>query len=120
MTTAKHSRPAPLDSDSMPLEGRHKIVRFDPTFNTGTIATIITIVSSAITMYTGVKTELAQQKADVDNIKAVAAVERSQTQAALADLKETTKDLQRSLSDIKQDLAVLRGRAAADTGGTKR
>lgn len=102
----------------MPLEGR-KIVKFDPTFNTGTIATIFTIIASASGIYTGVKTDMVQQKADVEAVKAVAVIERAQTQSALMELKESTKELQKSMNEIKQDLAVLRGRAAADNGGRK-
>jgi len=113
---ARISRPAPLETQSP--EGK-KIVRFDPTFSTGTIATIITILSSAGGIYTGMKTDMVQQKAEVDSVKAVAVIERAQTQAALVELKESTKELQKSMNEIKQDLAVLRGRASADNGGRK-
>lgn len=102
----------------MPLEGK-KFVRFDPTFNTGTLATIITIVTSAAGIYSGIQSDLVKQKSEMDSVKAIAVVEREQTKAALTDLKETTKDLQRSLGEIKQDLAVLRGRASAENGGRK-
>jgi hypothetical protein len=102
----------------MPLEGR-KLVKWDPTFNTGTFATIIAIIGSASGLYSGVKTDLVQQKADVDQVRAVAAVQAAQTQESMKDIRESVKELQKGMNEIKQDLAVLRGRAAADTGGKR-
>ena len=112
------SKSMPLDSGLTPLEGQRKIVRFDPTFNTGTIAQIIVIVASAVTIYTGIKTDQVQTKADLDAVKASAAIEREQTKQALSDLKSDVKEMRTTMNDVKESLAILRGRAA-DAGARK-
>lgn len=94
-------------------------MRFDPTFSTGTIATIITIIGAASGVYTGVRTDTLQNKADIDTVKAVAVVERSTTSRDLSDLKIAVKELQASTNEIKESLAILRGRAATETGGRR-
>ena len=107
------SRPMPLDSGPMPLDAQQrKIVRFDPTFNTGTIAQIVVIVASAVAIYTGMKTDQVQTKAELDAVKSATVVDRVQTKEALADIKSDIKDLQKSNNEIKESLAILRGRAA--------
>lgn len=117
--TARQSRPMPLESGLVPLESQQrKIVRFDPTFNTGTIAQIVVIVASAVTIYTGIKTDQVQTKAELDAVKSATVVDRVQTKEALSDLKQDVKDLQKSTNEIKESLAILRGRAADQ--GSKR
>lgn len=109
------SRRAPLDSGSMPLEQR-KIVKFDPQFNAGTIAQIIVIVASAASIYSGIKSDQAQQRAELDQVKVTAATRESQTKESLADLKLDVKELRSSMQDVKESLAILRGRAAEPRG----
>lgn len=93
-------------------------MKFDPTFNTGTIAQIVVIVASAAAIYTGMKTDQVQTKAELDAVKSATAVDRVQTKEALADIKSDIKELQKSNNDIKESLAVLRGRTV-ETGARK-
>ena len=107
------SRPMPLDSGPMPLEGQQrKYVKFDPTLNTGHVLQIAVWLVGGALAYGALKTDLVQQKADVEQVKAVALVERVQTTQALAEIKASVKELQTSTQEIKESLAVLRGRAA--------
>lgn len=115
--TARNSRSAPLDSASMPLEGK-RLMKFDPTINTGTIAQIVVVAASAFSIYTAMRTEQAETKANVRQVEAQAITDRTQTKEALADLKTDIKELQKSTSEIKESLAILRGRAA-DTGSKR-
>ncbi|MEJ7685609.1 MAG: hypothetical protein WKG52_00665 [Variovorax sp.] len=116
---ATRSQQASLESGSMPLEGQpRKVVRFDPTFNTGTIVQIVVIVASAFSIYTGLKTDTVQQKAELESVKASALVERIQTKESLADLKADVKEIQKTTNDVKESLAILRGRGS-DTGARK-
>lgn len=111
----RNTRPSPLEVEH---EGK-RFVRFDPTFNAGTIAQIVVILASAVSIYTGIRTDQVQTKADVDAVKAAAVSDREQTKAALADLKTDVKELRQATADIKESLAILRGRAA-DSAGAKR
>jgi len=115
--TSRTTRPAPLESGSMPLEGK-RLMKFDPTINTGTIAQIVVVVASAFSIYTAVRTEQVETKANVKAVEAQAVVDRSQTKDALVDLKADIKELQKSTSEIKESLAILRGRTA-DTGSKR-
>lgn len=114
--TAARTRPAPL-GDTAPTEGK-RLMRFDPTINTGTIVQILVVASSALALYNGIRTEQVQTKADVEAVKAAAATDREQTKAALAELKADLKELRGATGEIKESLAILRGRTA-DTGGRK-
>lgn len=62
-------------------------MKFDPTFNTGTIVQIAVVVALAFAIYTGIRTDQVQTKADLDQVKAIAIVERAQTTQALAEIK---------------------------------
>lgn len=107
------------ESGPMPLEGeRKRYVRFEPTLNTGHVLQIVVFIATASAVYTGIKTDQVQQKADLENVKTVAQIDRTQTQQALTELKLSVNELQHNTNDIKESLAVLRGRAA-DTGSRK-
>lgn len=111
------TRPAALDSASTPLDGK-RLMKFDPTFNTGTIVQIAVVVASAFAIYTGIRTDQVQTKADLDQVKAIAIVERAQTATSLAKIEASVAKLQDSNQDIKESLAILRGRSAEP--GSKR
>jgi hypothetical protein len=102
----------------MPLEGQRKYVRFDPTFNAGTVAQIVVIIASAISVYAGIREDQVRVKADLESVKAAAVIERLSTKESLADLKADVKELQKSTNEVKESLAILRGRAN-DGGGRK-
>lgn len=106
------TRPAPLEGDAQ--EGK-RLMKFDPTINTGTIVQIAVVIASAFAIYTGIRTDQVQTKADLEQVKAIASVERTQTAQALAEIKAEMKEQGKTLGDLKEGIAILRGRAA-DTG----
>lgn len=113
------SRPMPLDSGLATLDSQpRKYVRFDPQLNTGHILQIIVLIVGGFTAYGALKSDQQAQRSELEQVKAVASVERAQNAQALADLKTDMKEMRASLNDVKESLAVLRGRAA-DTGGRK-
>lgn len=103
----------PGDSAPMPLEGQQqkKLIRFDPTFNAGTVAQIIVILCTAATVYTGIKTDQVQQRADLEAVKASALNERLATKESLTDLKADVKELSKGMNEVKESIAILRGRS---------
>lgn len=108
---------APLDSGPAPLEGK-RLMKFDPQINMGTIIQIVVVAASAFSIYQGIRTDQVETKAAVRAVEAAASTDRNQTKDALSDLKSDIKELQKSTSEIKESLAILRGRAA-DVGGRK-
>lgn len=98
----------------MPLGdgGQRRYVKFDPTLNTGHLVQIIVLVVGGFAAYGAVKSEQAENKAGLEQVKAVALVERTQTTQTLAEIKSSVSKLQESNQDIKESLAILRGRAA--------
>lgn len=104
-------------SKQPPDQGR--IVKFDPTFTTGTIAQIIVVICSALGIFLGLRDDQKQTKADLEQVKAVAIVERVQTAQALAEVKARLDKQGDQLQDIKESLAILRGRAAETTGSKR-
>lgn len=93
-------------------------MRFDPTLNTGHVLQIAVLVIGGFMAYTAIRTEQVETKASVRAVESQAGVDRTQTKEALVDLKGDIKELQKSTSEIKESLAILRGRAA-DVGGRK-
>jgi len=104
--------PAPLDTK------RSQYVRFDPTLNTGHVIQIAVLVIGGFVTFAALKTDQAQTKADLDQVKAVALVESAQTKATLADIRAEMKEQGKTLGDLKEGIAILRGRAAEP--GSKR
>nr|WP_296020814.1 hypothetical protein [uncultured Acidovorax sp.] len=95
-----------------------KFMKFDPTINSGTILQIVVVAASAFGIYSGMRVDQAATKVKVEAIEAAANADRQQTKETLADLRSDLKELQKSTQDIKESLAILRGRAA-EPGGRK-
>lgn len=97
----------------MPLDGaQRKYVRFDPTLNTGHVLQIVVLVVGGFAAYGAIKTDQVQTRSDLEQVKAVAVIERAQTAQAIAEIKLEMKEQGKSLGDIKEGIAILRGRAA--------
>ena len=76
------------------------------------------LVVGGFSAYGVLKNDQFQQCADLEQVKAVALIERAQTTQALVEIKASVKELQVSTQDVKESLAILRGRAA-DVGTKK-
>ena len=106
------ARSAAVES-SAPLDAQQrKYVRFDPTLNTGHVLQIVVLVVGGFAAYGALKSEAAQTKAELDQVKAVAIIERANTTMALAEIKIEMKEQGKTLGDLKEGIAILRGRAA--------
>jgi hypothetical protein len=113
-----HRTPPPADTAPAPLDtNRSKFVRFDPTLNTGHVLQIAVFVVGGFAAYGAIKSDAAATKADLDQVKAIAVVERAQTSESLRKIEASVAKLQDSNQDIKESLAILRGRAAEPRGG---
>lgn len=93
-------------------------MKFDPTINTGTILQTVVVALATVALFYGLRAENAQNRAELEQVKAVAAVERAQTTQALTEIKAEMKEQGKTLSDLKEGIAILRGRSA-ETGGKR-
>jgi len=95
-----------------------RFMKFNPEINTGTIIQIVVVLASAAAIYSGIRADQVQVKADVEMVRAASLADRTQTKETLEDIKRDVRELQKSNNDIKESLAILRGRAA-EPGGRK-
>ncbi|KQP02444.1 hypothetical protein [Pseudorhodoferax sp. Leaf265] len=109
----------------MPLEAEHhdtnegrRLVKFDPTVNTGTIIQIGTIIFMGALGFAMLQGELKTQKVELEAVKLAAERDNKRNEEALREIKTDVRELQKSINDIKEGVAILRGRAA-DVGSKR-
>lgn len=107
------TKPAPLEEEH--AEGK-RLMKFDPTITTGTILQTVVVALTGLAFFYGLKAENASTRADLEQTKAVAVIERAQTAQALAEIKLEMKEQGKTLSDLKEGIAILRGRAVEPGG----
>lgn len=91
-----------------PVPEKGHFVKFDPTFNTGHIVQTLVFVVAGFVAWSDVKTGQATQKLEIDHAKSAQVQQAEAIKAIATDVRE----LGRSMSDVRTDIAVLRGRAA--------
>ena len=94
-----------------------RIMKFDPTVNTGTIIQTLVFVMSVAVAYGAYREDQTRQDGRITQVEVLADKDRDATKESLKELKSQVSDLQKSTQEIKESLAILRGRA---TEGGKR
>ncbi|MDA8521969.1 hypothetical protein [Acidovorax sp. NCPPB 4044] len=87
-------------------------MKFDPTINTGTIIQTLVVVASMAVAYGSYREDQTKQDGRIAQVEVLAEKDRESTREALREIKGRVDDLQKSNQDIKESLAILRGRAA--------
>lgn len=96
------------DFDRLPDEAkRRQFIRFDPTFNSGHIVQVVVIVAGMFTAYSALKEGQATQKLEIEQVKATATADRTSTKESLTEIKGDVKEIQRTLVQVNQTLAVI-------------
>lgn len=101
------------DTDHGPLYSEHKrrqIFRFDPTVSTGTLLQLVTIIGAAFLAYGTYQQDRATTKLELDTVKASAAAEKTATKESLGEIRADVKEVQRTLNQLGQTLAVIEAR----------
>lgn len=106
-----------MTDDTLHSEER-RLMKFDPTINTGTILQICVLVVGMVMGYAALKSELETQKVEVAANKLAAERADLAQENALKDLRTDMRELRKTVDDIKEGVAILRGRAA-DTGAKR-
>lgn len=89
---------------------KRRLVKFDPTFNTGTLVLVGTVIASAVLFTVTIKGELMAQKVEIEANKIAAERADAKQEDALKELKSDVRELSRTVNDINQGVAILRGR----------
>ncbi len=87
-------------------------MKFDPTINTGTIIQTLVFVISVAVAYGAYREDQTKQDGRIAQVEVLADKDRESTKDALKEIKTQVSDLQKSNQEIKESLAILRGRAA--------
>lgn len=95
-------------------------MRFNPNIDTGTILQILVIAGSMFFGYSKLEQNNALRAAETAQLKADAQNDRERTDKSLAAIQADIREIGKSVNDVKTDVAVLRGRAAADGSGGKK
>lgn len=103
-----------IEDDSIP--GRKQLFRFDPTVSTGTLLQMLLIAAAAIGMYAANEADKRASLMDVAQIKRDVDTNRVNVKEALGDLRSDVKDIQRTLVDVSQSLAVIKSHADVTKG----
>ena len=100
------------ETASMPLDshGRRKFLQFNPNIDAGTLLTILVMVIGGVTAYGTYTSDKAAQAARVTAIEKEVLDNKTTVKEAVTDLKGEVKDVQRTLRDVNESLAVLKAR----------
>lgn len=89
-----------------------RFMKFDPTVSTGTIIQTLVFIVGVATAYGGYREDQVKQDGRIAQVEVLADKDRESTKDALKEIKTQVSDLQKSNQEIKESLAILRGRAA--------
>lgn len=101
------TEPAPLGIS----RSKRQLFRFDSTVSMGTLLQMLLISVAAILGYGTYSADKAKDHAEVAQIKVDAENQRTAVKESLGDLKTDVKDIQRTLIDVNQNMAVLKARS---------
>lgn len=87
-----------------------RFFRFTPEVTTGTLIQIAVIIFGGVLAYGTYTADKAKDHAEIAQIKVDADTQRAAVKESLTDLKGDVKDIQRTLVDVNQSLAVLKSR----------
>lgn len=101
------------ETGPVPLDGRapkQRLFRFDSTVSMGTLLQMGLITTACILGYGTYAADQARQKMEVEQIKVDASGQRTAMKESLGELRTDVKEVQKSLIDINQSMAVLKAR----------
>ena len=95
-------------------------VRFDGTINLGHILTAAAMLTAGASAYFNLDKRVDLQARDIADVAKRAQDSTDRVLKELSDQRDTMKDTNRTINSIQNDVALLRGRAAAEPTGHKR
>lgn len=103
------------DQDTAPAElvdrrERRQLIRFDPTFSTGSIGLIVTWLISALMAYGTYTADKERTTATINQLRRDVDENRIAVGGSLTDIKGDVKEISRTLQDMTTSIAVLKAR----------
>lgn len=107
-----------MDADTRPGEmgnysHKRTVFRFDPTVSSGTLIQIAVLMGGGVIAYGTYQADRTETKLAVEALRSAAAEEKTATKGSLSELRTDVKDVQRTLVQISQTLAVSEARQQA-------
>ncbi len=102
------TKPMPLDPFG---KKTRQLVRFDPTLSTGSLLQIGLWLGGMVIGYGAYQADKAKDRMEVEQIKVDATAQRAAVRESISELRTDVKDVQRSLIDLNQSMAVLKARS---------
>ena len=109
--TQSETSPMPLDS-----HGRRKFFQFNPNIDSGTLLNILVMVIGGFIAYGTYTSDKALQTARITAVEKEVIENKGTVKEAVTDLKGEVKDVQRTLRDVNESLAVLKARPSIQPG----
>ncbi|MEO8153552.1 MAG: hypothetical protein ABI605_10820 [Rhizobacter sp.] len=95
------------DFDQLTDSGRRRLIKFDPTISSGTIVSLVSMLAVADGAWATYQSDKATTRLELDQVKAAATAEKSSTKESFNDIKGDVKEIQRTLVQMNQTLAVM-------------
>ncbi|MBA3588214.1 hypothetical protein [Methylibium sp.] len=90
---------------------RRQLFRFDPTVNSGTILQMALLVIGIFGAYSALKEGQATQQVRIEQVESSALAESLRVKESLGEIKGDLKEVQRTVNEINQSLATIKGAA---------
>lgn len=116
MSYEPETGPAPLTSHRAP----RRLFTFTPEVTMGTIISMATMLVSVTLAYGAVDKELSNHQIELDALKARDAEMVTRGNERYQDLRVDIKELKATVSDVKESVAIIRGRMAEPSGSMKK
>lgn len=91
----------------LPAQQRRPMFRFDPTVSSGTLLQLASILVLAAGGWATYQSDKATAKLELEQVKTAAAADKASNKEALIEIKGDVKELQRTVNQTNQMLAVL-------------
>jgi len=90
-------------------------MKFNPEITTGTILTIVSMVATVFIAYSAIDKQVSNQQIQIRALEVKDGEMTARGNERYGDLKLEIKELKSSVGDIKESLAIIRGRMAEPT-----
>jgi hypothetical protein len=107
MMTTKH-RASDTEVDALhEVDKRHRLVRFNPEINSGTIIQIVVLIVGMAFGYSKIETSIALNVQRTDAIERRASEQEARTNATLGEMKSEVKDTGQKVNDLKTKIDLI-------------
>lgn len=108
------------DTEPMPL-GRdrrqhRKLVRFDPTFSSGSIAQILALIVGLGGAYGKYESDRTKTTTEIEQLKANALAEKIESRASITELKQDLRQVQATITSVDKTVTGIKAEIDANKG----